>query len=836
MKSTALRFAAIAAATVLVAVGLHGANDALTELQLTPQDALETHGLSIFLFHNSYHPVFGDQKMSGLEIILHELRIATNGDVRLSATPAQWDPIPQFKDRKRGASTNELIASLSYPDRDFHYQVDVRPEPGGIRVAVQLDRPMPAALTGRAGFNLEFLPTAYFGKSYMLDDSSGVFPRHPGGPMLKENSGAFEPVPLGSGNSIVLSPEDPMTRVSITSESAPLMLFDGRNQAPNGWFVVRSLLPSDKTGDVVVWHIHLKVLAGWMRSPVVGYNQVGYTPDRLKVAVLELDPQFQSPATARVLKLSPDGTYKEAFRGEVKPWGKWLRYQYATFDFSSVREPGIFAIEYGGHITAPFRISKDVYAGIWHNTLDTFLAEQMDHVKVREGYRIWHGASHLDDAREAPVNYTHFDGYSQGQATDSPFAPGQHIPGINVGGWFDAGDFDLRTQTHTRVITDLVLARENFGLDWDDTTVDENARYVQIRKPDGVPDAIQQIAHGVLYLLAQYKAFGHAIPGVIEPTLQEYTHLGDAASKTDGKIYSDKMSPTQSDGVYSGVPDDRWAFTTHTTPLNYDAASALAAASRVLHGFDDKMADECLQTAERVWDDEHKHAPVIFRSFNTAGGDPAIEETKAAVELLLATKGKGVYQKRLLELLPVIQERFMFLGGTAVRAIPYMNGEFKEAMRSMVVSSKKSFGESLAKNPYGVPIAMGTWGGSGLAAGFASQMYFLHQAFPEIVGTEYTLRGLDYVLGVHPVSNVSYVSGIGAESKLIAYGNNRADYTFIPGGMVPGVTILRPDFPELKNDWPFLWYENEYVVDTATAFILAANCANVLANESVEKY
>jgi hypothetical protein len=146
LENAALRLAVVTAATILSVVCLHGADDASTELQLTPKDALETHGMSIFLFHNSYHPVFGDEKMSGLEIILHELRIATNGDVRLSATPAQWDPIPQFKDRKRGASPSELIASLSYPDRNFNYQVDVRPEPGGIRVAVQLDRPVPAAL------------------------------------------------------------------------------------------------------------------------------------------------------------------------------------------------------------------------------------------------------------------------------------------------------------------------------------------------------------------------------------------------------------------------------------------------------------------------------------------------------------------------------------------------------------------------------------------------------------------------------------------------------------------------------------------------------------------
>jgi methionine synthase II (cobalamin-independent) len=43
--------------------------------------------------------------------------------------------------------------------------------------------------------------------------------------------------------------------------------------------------------------------------------------------------------------------------------------------------------------------------------------------------------------------------------------------------------------------------------------------------------------------------------------------------------------------------------------------------------------------------------------------------------------------------------------------------------------------------------------------------------------------------------------------------------------MIPGVVIIQPDFPELKEGWPFLWYENEYVVDAVTSFILAANAA-----------
>ena len=112
-------------------------------LHLTQNDVLEMHGLSVLLFHNSYHPVFGDQKMSGLEIILHDQRIATNGDVRLSATPEQWDQIPNFKERKRGTAADEITATCEYPKDDLAYRVNVRPEPGGFRIAVQLDKPLP---------------------------------------------------------------------------------------------------------------------------------------------------------------------------------------------------------------------------------------------------------------------------------------------------------------------------------------------------------------------------------------------------------------------------------------------------------------------------------------------------------------------------------------------------------------------------------------------------------------------------------------------------------------------------------------------------------------------
>ena len=142
-------------------------------------------------------------------------------------------------------------------------------------------------------------------------------------------------------------------------------------------------------------------------------------------------------------------------------------------------------------------------------------------------------------------------------------------------------------------------ARELFGLDWDETSVDEAARYAQIRKPDGVQDSIQQIRHGTLQLLAQYDVFGHAIVGIVDPTLQQYTHLGDAASQTDGRVYDAKLATIESKGDTSGNPDDRWAFTTDSArqrsgrwPRRWPAPAA------ALRESDPKLAAECAHRRE----------------------------------------------------------------------------------------------------------------------------------------------------------------------------------------------------------------------------------------------
>ena len=296
---------------------------------------MDTQGFSVFLYDSTYHPVFVDQKNTAMEMILHGQRIATNGDVRLMPTPEQWDLVATLKGRHADKENNRLTADLAFPAFDLSYTVEVTAEPGGVRVSINLDKPLPQKLAGRAGFNLEFLPSIYMGKAYLVDGSQG---RHlPAHAERSDGQGIASgrraekgllPGGLGQGQGIhgaaALRPgQEHHSRASTTrwpgstsiSDTADLMLFDGRNRAQNGWFVLRSLIPAGKTTGAIVWHIRPDVIPNWTRPPMIAHSQVGYAPGFSKVAVIELDPKYDAPKTAKVLRLIGERRVQAGIRG-----------------------------------------------------------------------------------------------------------------------------------------------------------------------------------------------------------------------------------------------------------------------------------------------------------------------------------------------------------------------------------------------------------------------------------------------------------------------------------------------------------------------------------------
>ena len=840
---TARVVSALTIAVGLCAAGAFAQGETLT---INDQQYFEKRGLNVLVFTSEYNGMFFDEKTAGIEIIHHGVRSATGGAVRLSPTPEQWDQIPKLVDRKVDPKANTIEVTLRYEAFGFDSRLVVTPDGAGFRIAVYVDKPLPADLEGRAGLNLEFLPSRYWERTYLLDGKPGIFPRYPAGPTtslppekkirqfegyttfdLHGQKDYIEALPVATGKAIAMAPEDPERHVTIRSLTGELQLLDGRNLAQNGWYVVRTLLAAGTTGKVAEWSVEPHTIPSWTRTPVIGFSQVGYHPSQPKRAVIELDAHDEPLGWASLFEIRPDGRQVEKLKARVEPWGQYLRYNYVVADFSSVEDPGLYLIQYGTQKTGAFPIATDVYERVWHPTLDVFFPVQMDHMFVNEAYRVWHGAAHLDDAVQAPLNQQHFDGYRTGASTNTPYKPGERIPGLAVGGWFDAGDFDIQGGSHAMTVSGLVATWETFRPQRDQTLIDQDLRFVDIHRPDGKPDLLQQIEHGALQIAAQYRAIGRLVRGIVDGELHRYHHLGDAATQTDNLIYDPSLKPYESDGGSSGTPDDRWVFTDSSPFSNYSGIGALAAASRALRGFNDSLATDCLALAKKAYAEERaRPAPRLPATGFGAFGQ--IAELTATMQLMTSTKEQP-YADRLNELVwPALDRNAAMTLQLAARAIPVMDSAYATKLRPYVEKYKTELDGMLKQNPYGVPIGTRGWAGNSQVIGWATTNYHLHKAYPDLVGSDFVTRGLDYLFGTHPAHNHSFVSAVGSRSKHVAYGSNRADFAFIAGGIVPGVLVLKPDYPENMDDWPFLWGENEYVIDIGASYIFLANAAQEL--------
>jgi endoglucanase len=809
------------------------------ELILNELEYFEAQGVNVLVYSNLFTGGFNDEKTAGIELIHHGVRTAQGGAVRLSNTPEQWDLVPAIPTRKVDHASKTIESTLRYEDYDFESRVVVTAKGNAVEISVYLDKPVPKALEGNAGFNLEFLPSQYWGKTYIIDGRPNLFPRYvvgntitrPNSEKLKQfkgyvtsddrGTGRFvDPLPLETGHSIILAPDDPERLVKITSHEADLMLFDGRILAQNGWYVVRSLLPSGKTGKVLTWTVEPNAIKGWVREPNIGFSQVGYLPSQQKVSVIELDKKDKPLSTASIYKIGDDGTSTEVYSGNIVPWGDYYKYHYVKFDFSSVSTPGIYYIQYGDIKTNNFLIESNIYNKITDATSDIWIPIHMNHMFVNEAYRVWHGEPFKEGYLQAPPNTDHFDIHSQGPTTDTRYEALETIPGLNTGGFFDAGDFDIETGSNIFVVQNLVQIWEYFKPLRDQSFVDEKQRYVDLHRPDGVPDILQFIEHGTMNLVAQAEIIGHMAQTLSNSVLDNYHHLGDAASITDGLPYNPNLGPYEvaEDGRSSGVRDDMWAFTSRNPGLDLMAAATFASASRALKGYNDDLSARALQQSTRLLKEATE---LLSDQSQDRPGWGAFADVGTNLQLFITT-GEQQYADKFQELLwPALERNVSFVILTALHAIPHMDASYKEKLRPYVVKYREYIDELEKDNPYGVPIGLGNWAGGGTVVNFGTTVCFASKYFPDIIDASHAFKATNWLFGCHPYHNYSLVATLGAvRPKEVFYGNNRADFSFIPGNVAPGILFRKPDHFENYDDWPFIWGENEGTIGGNTSYLI----------------
>ncbi|MGK9475829.1 glycoside hydrolase family 9 protein [Melioribacter sp. OK-6-Me] len=780
-----------------------------SKLFLNQKNYYEAPGFNLTVFDDFYP----EGHQGGITIIKNDERIAANGDLRLEATPGQWSPVPKMGN-KTIDRVNQVISvelwypdssknrkgfnPIVYPDLKLKYKINTEliNENRSILVTVVIDDPIPDEWMDKIGFNLELFPGYFFGKFFMADGKPVAFPKDP---LFSLHT------PLTRCREVVLD-ADTKSKISIKSLTTDIEIYDGRINHNNGWFILRSRINADNKNEALRWIITPTIDTTWHYTPVVKVSQLGYHPVQKKLAVIETDKNFSWKGNLRLERIDKDTVV--ILRDKIVPdfWGEFLRYKYFTWDFSDLDKEGLYQIVYNENnlqiISNQFRIDRNIYSSyIWQPTIEYFLPVQMCHMRVNENYRVWHGRCHIDDAVMAPVNYNHFDGYIQPESTMTNFNSGTHVPGLNKGGWHDAGDFDLRIESQSETVYKLSLAYEIFHPEIDVTTIDQKNQIVEIHIPDGKNDLLQQIEHGLLSIVNSYESLGRLYRGIICRDLRQYVLLGDPVNMTNNL-------PDE---------DDRWVFTEKNTEHEMLTVQALATAYRTMKNFNDELSQKCLKIAKELFEKDTSN-------FNS-------EKLNAAAELYLSTKDeryKNLLLENRFELLKNIYSHTIVIG----RIKEIFDAEFQNEIENSVVKFYNHVVESQKENPFGVPYKPYIWGaGWGIQAFGVSQL-FLNLYFPQLFKPDYFLNALNFILGVHPgKNNASFVSGVGINSLTTAYGFNRADWSYIPGGIGSGTALIRPDLPELKV-WPYLWQQTEYVLGGGTVdYILLALAADHILNK-----
>ena len=383
------------------------------------------------------------------------------------------------------------------------------------------------------------------------------------------------------------------------------------------------------------------------------------------------------------------------------------------------------------------------------------------------------------------------------------------IPGLNVGGFFDAGDFDIETGSNINVVQNLVRAWELFKPQRDETFVSEQQRYVDLHRPDGTPDILQFIEHGMLNLVAQAEQIGHMASTLSNSVLDNYHHLGDAASLTDGLHYDPSLKPYEvsADGKRSGTPDDMWAFTTRNPNLDMQAAAVFSSAARALKGYNDPLAQRALKQAERL----------------TAESAQKVNRRRFDIWQMLNRPQEEDWMHG---------NGFVYAIQAAFDSIPLKDEAYKQKLRPYVIKFEKYIKGFDKDNPYGVPIGLGNWAGVNMVLNFGIAINYAHLYYPDIIGKDEIYRVANWLFGCHPYHNYSFVAAVGAaRPKAVFYGNNRADFSFIPGNVAPGLLFRKPDHFENFDDWPFLWGQNEGTIAGNTQYVIFGSAFKNLVNK-----
>ena len=379
--------------TILVAAAFSGFGQGF---KINDKGYFANHGANVMVFSD----VYPEGHQGGLTLIMNGNRVAGNGDVRLEVSPGQWQGLPRMQNRSVDRETETISVTSSYPDSSrhmsgfnpalypdyaFNYTIRVEGVPEGVEVTVDLDKPVPAWMEGKIGFNLEIVPSSVLGQPWIMDGNTGIFPHQSTGPTMTQEPnfrhlGNFNPsgkadldqllldrktynpmiaddivsAPMAEGKHFVLNPHDPSNKISFVSLNGILKLYDGRINHNNGWFILRQEFKAGATREAAKFRIRPAVDKDWRYTPVVQTSQIGYYPSQTKLLSSKLIRERRLSKCRFYIGLKR----KVKLRSRRLPHGIGV-ISSATIISSSISrgvEPGLYQVAYDNSRSVVFRL------------------------------------------------------------------------------------------------------------------------------------------------------------------------------------------------------------------------------------------------------------------------------------------------------------------------------------------------------------------------------------------------------------------------------------------------------------------------------------------------
>lgn len=292
-------------------------------------------------------------------------------------------------------------------------------------------------------------------------------------------------------------------------------------------------------------------------------NQLGYTPDGIKVAVW----CSKEDKEVRTFQLIDAGTKKIAFNASAgKAFGAYGPFaETYRLNFSSFKKPGRYYLQAGGVKSPEFEIGSNVYKGTADFCL-RYMRQQRtgfnpflkDSCHTRDGYVLYGQKAGIKDSTHVDV----------------------------VGGWHDASDYLQYSTTSANATYHLLAAYRDFP-----NVFTDEKQASGLDGSNGVADVLDEAKWGLDWLLKMHPRADWMFNQIAD----DRDHISMRIPKQDSQYKRGYERPVY---YIDGEPQQRGKFMNNTTGTSSTAAkftSAFALGSHVYRKIDKAYSDKLAQ-------------------------------------------------------------------------------------------------------------------------------------------------------------------------------------------------------------------------------------------------